>query len=206
MTSSTSITGGSCDITDATAGTWNVVVTNTDTGTDSLVDGFTVTSSSYSLRDIGPAGGYIFYINPNYATDGWRYLEAAPSAGDTTTIKWSNITTAIGTTGTAIGTGKTNTEAILAQAGFTDGAAKNCDNFSVNGYDDWFLPSQGELELMYDNLRLYSVGNFSIVSPASYWSSSEVSATNAYRHKFDSDIQDSVGKTSPYKYRPVRRF
>jgi hypothetical protein len=34
--------------------------------------------SEYEVGDVGPAGGFIFYKNPNYASDGWRYLEAAP--------------------------------------------------------------------------------------------------------------------------------
>ena len=38
-----------------------------------------LSTAGYALGDIGPAGGYIFYENPNYAADGWRYLEAAPS-------------------------------------------------------------------------------------------------------------------------------
>ena len=35
-------------------------------------------TAEYSPGDTGPAGGLIFYVNPNSATDGWRYLEAAP--------------------------------------------------------------------------------------------------------------------------------
>ena len=31
----------------------------------------------YSVGDAGPAGGIIFYVNPNYDDDGWMYLEAA---------------------------------------------------------------------------------------------------------------------------------
>src|SRR5262249_8327806 len=41
----------------------------------------------YAPGDVGPAGGFVFYVNANYARDGWRYLEAAPfdqSAG----AKW----------------------------------------------------------------------------------------------------------------------
>ena len=34
--------------------------------------------SGYSIGDIGPAGGYIFY-DKGYYSDGWRYLEAAPA-------------------------------------------------------------------------------------------------------------------------------
>ena len=48
----------------------------------------------YAIGDIGPAGGYIFYINPDYDQDGWRYLEAAPGdfSGDNNDyrILWYN--------------------------------------------------------------------------------------------------------------------
>src|SRR5262249_36294331 len=46
-----------------------------------------LSTGGYEIGDTGPAGGLIFYENPNYAADGWRYLEAAPfdqSAG----AKW----------------------------------------------------------------------------------------------------------------------
>jgi len=46
-------------------------------------------NDQYALRDTGPAGGLIFYLNPNYATDGWRYLEAAPS-DQSTGVQWYN--------------------------------------------------------------------------------------------------------------------
>ena len=37
-----------------------------------------LSQEGYALGDTGPAGGLIFYENPNAAADGWRYLEAAP--------------------------------------------------------------------------------------------------------------------------------
>jgi len=43
---------------------------------------------AYDLRDIGPAGGYIFYVKSGYS-NGWRYLEAA-SSDQSTGIKWHN--------------------------------------------------------------------------------------------------------------------
>lgn len=79
----------------------------------------------YSLRDVGPAGGLIFYIN------GTTYYEAAPF-DQGTGIAWSNITNVlIGTTGTAIGTGKQNTLDIIAQAGHMDSAAKLCNDLEI---------------------------------------------------------------------------
>lgn len=73
-----------------------------------------ISSREYEIGDVGPAGGLIFYINPNYRRDGWRYLEAAPfdqSQG----AKWGCFRRAIpGAAGTAIGTGLQNTKDMLA--------------------------------------------------------------------------------------------
>ncbi len=81
-------------------------------------------SVNYNLRDVGPAGGWIFWKSGN------NYLEAAPL--DLANSTWSNIIgTAIGTTGTAIGTGQANTTAIIGQAGHTDSAAKLCDDLII---------------------------------------------------------------------------
>lgn len=80
---------------------------------------FVAGEGSYSLRDIGPVGGLIFYIK-----DGTIYYEAAPSDQSTGKI-WSNVDdTEIGATaqGTIIGTGLTNSTAIIAQLGYTTGA------------------------------------------------------------------------------------
>jgi hypothetical protein len=70
--------------------------------------------ATYNLRDTGPAGGLIFYINPNAATDGWKYLEAAPADADST-LRWLSVnewlngsTAAEGETQTGIGTGAYN--------------------------------------------------------------------------------------------------
>lgn len=84
---------------------------------------FVDTVNSYSLRDVGPGGGWIFYI------DGTTYYEVSQS--DLTTSAWSNITsTLIGGTGEAIGDGEQNTQDIINQAGHTASAAKLCDDLS----------------------------------------------------------------------------
>ncbi len=86
---------------------------------------FTAGAGDYSLRDTGPAGGLICYI------DGTTFYEAAPSDQSAAQV-WSNITdTAVTETGTAIGTGQANTTAIINQAGHADSAAKLCDDFEV---------------------------------------------------------------------------
>jgi uncharacterized protein (TIGR02145 family) len=83
--------------------------------------------TNYNLRDIGPSGGRILWKSGN------DYLEAAPSDQSTSQV-WSNINNIeIGVTaqGTAIGTGKANTAAIIAQVGHTDSAAKLCDDLII---------------------------------------------------------------------------
>ena len=114
--------------------------------------GFTVTiaaAAPSASGGRGPAGGYIFYDKGSYS-NGWRYLEAAP-ADMASTSAWSNVSgTLVGTTSTALGAGKTNTAAIIAQSGHTASAAKICDDYSYGGYDDWFLPSITELRSMYN--------------------------------------------------------
>jgi hypothetical protein len=82
---------------------------------------------SYSLRDIGPAGGWIFYKNGN------DYMEAAPM-DQSVGIAWSNIINVeIGATaqGTLVGTGQGNTTAIINQVGHINSAAKLCDDLII---------------------------------------------------------------------------
>lgn len=90
---------------------------------------FTDSIGAYSLRDTGPAGGLIFYVDGA----GTTYYEAGPSDISSSSI-WSNVTTQIGTTGSAIGTGLSNSQDIVAQSGHTTSAAKLCLDYSLEVY------------------------------------------------------------------------
>lgn len=50
--------------------------------------------------------------------------------------------------GSGIGDGLINTEKILAYDCSLDSAAKACADYESDGYEDWFLPSLGELRLV----------------------------------------------------------
>jgi len=208
ITNETLITGGSCHTTSAATGTWDLVVTNADAGTGSLLNGLTV--NTYSIGDTGPAGGKIFYINSNYAVDGWRYLEVAPSDQSTARnwIKTALNTSLIGALSTAVGTGLANSTAInnytLAQSTPSlDSGAGVAESYSVNGFSDWFLPSQDELNLIRTNVYLHDSTGFLC---SSYWSSSEVDASNARRQSFSSGTASTALKSASYCVRSARRF
>jgi hypothetical protein len=192
---------------------------------DGLLDTYD-NSITYNLRDRGPAGGWIFYINPNYKTDGWRYLEAAPEDCSVTrqwlsTPTWLNVSLAQGGTLTTIGSGKNNTEKIIQYkvvGGRTAHAAEYCDELVVNGYSDWFLPSKDELQAIWWNLisdhssansgrgQPYSgsVGGF---TTNNYWSSSEFNATISNIQNFNNGSQTGGTKDiTTWAVRAVRAF
>ena len=160
--------------------------------------------------DIGPAGGFIFYVNPNYARDGWRYLEAAPfdqSAG----AKWGCFRRAIeGARGTSIGTGFQNTNEIVAACGDRDNAASLCASLSLNGFADWFLPSRDELAVMYTNLKATGVSDFGtrgVADNFSYWTSTQQTTDMANHIDFaDLGRQHYDDKDFPRRVRAVRAF
>jgi predicted nucleic acid-binding Zn ribbon protein len=162
-------------------------------------------ASDYNIGDTGPAGGFIFYINPNYATDGWKYLEAAPGdfPGDNNDyyIQWpngNNVQT--DATATAIGTGMSNTQKIVDIQGNGSYAAKLCFDLTQGGYSDWFLPSK---DLIYENLFLKDIVSF---EPIRYWSSSEVDADGAWYQNFGGGSQGGSSKDGDVRVRAVCAF
>ena len=162
-----------------------------------------------NIGDTGPAGGFIFYINPNNEADGWHYLEAAPSdiPGDANDyqIKWFSGDKGIetGATATTIGTGKSNTEKIVSIQGEGSYAAKLCDDLTLNGFSNWFLPSKDELDLMYKNLHLKGIGGFG----DTYWSSSEGGVGRAWTQLFiDGNQKIYFGMNNGIRVRAVRAY
>jgi uncharacterized repeat protein (TIGR02543 family) len=190
-------------------------VNASDTGNFNTICGNTsnqISPDSYPYNDIfptcyiigatGPAGGLIFYINPNYVTDGWRYLEAAPS-DQSASAPWGCYGVGItGADGTAVGTGEQNTIDIEAECTTAGTAADICANLNLGSYDDWFLPSIDELNLMYTNLRVEGVGGF---TDFIYWSSSEHSTIDAWYQDFGGG-QYYYPKDGPFRVRAVRAF
>jgi uncharacterized protein len=169
-----------------------------------------LSTKEYSIGDTGPAGGLIFYTNPNSAADGWRYLEAAPydqSLG----AKWGCFRTAIsGARGTAIGSGRQNTADMLAACTERGAAADLCHAYTLNGIGGWFLPSRDELALVYRNLKATGTGDFrdaGMADNCQYWTSSQQTADMANHIDFaDNGRLHYDDKDFPRRVRAIRAF
>jgi len=168
------------------------------------------TAKTYAIGDTGPGGGIIFFVDEDDTYPGWKYLEAAPSTSEFSNRPWSSTTTElIGGAGSAIGTGKENTEAIAAwqldPSNAEDGAAPEyCNSLTINDKSDWFLPSRDELVEMYNNLwNGSSLGTF---TNEKYFSSTEDAAANVSDVDFTNGSIGIVLKTEYRRVRPARRF
>ncbi|MDR0710677.1 MAG: DUF1566 domain-containing protein [Spirochaetaceae bacterium] len=161
-------------------------------------------TGDYTIGDIGPAGGIVFYDRGVFS-DGWRYLEAAPAETEFT-AQWGAYEILVGGTETALGAGKRNTQIIverLRRLGETKKAAQLCTALDFHGYRDWFLPSRDELELMYKNLKAKSLDSF---GNGWYWSSSEGNGNIAWGQYFSVGSQGSSTKGNSGSIRAVRAF
>jgi len=193
---------GTTAVSPTTTTTYTLTATNT---AGSVTATTTVAVSSYLLLDIGPAGGYIFYDKGSYSgSPSWRYLEAAPSDQSLKAVWGCDGIEISGADGTAVGTGEQNTIDIEAGCATAGTAADLCANLSLGGYDNWFLPSKDELNLMYTNLKVAGIGSF---ADSYYWSSSESYDIAAYGQNFYNGTQNgSAGKSTPLQVRAVRAF
>jgi hypothetical protein len=177
--------------------------------TDSREDeefSFTIkgTGRNYIIGDEGPGGGIVFY-DAGGVIDGWRYLEVSLT---NFTAEWGAYGYNVAGTGLSIGSGKQNTQLIVAAlniTGETGRAAQICANLNVNGFNDWFLPSQDELNQLY--LRKSVVD---MVGYDRYWSSSQYNVGNgtvyAWGQYFYNGEQYNNPKTNTYSVRPIRSF
>jgi len=155
-------------------------------------------------------GGVVFWVDPADNTHGL----VCAIQDQSTSIQWYNNGTYIttGATGTAIGTGASNTNAIIAAQGATETAyaAGIARAYRGGGFNDWFLPSKDELNEMYLNkavidARVTSNGgaNFSTLS---YWSSTEDNIYNAWTQYIFNGYQTIYSKNGAFSVRAVRAF
>lgn len=182
------------------------------------------TPCSYKIGETH-AGGIIFYLaEPGQDLNGDGKpdlgLVAAPE-DQSDGIKWSlrnsnipNMVKVVGPPPIAgidlrAGRGAINTATIMQDYSSSQGvAAKLCDDLVLGGFNDWFLPSIGELNLMYFYIgggqgADKNTGNFNGL----YWSSTEETSYGAWRIRFSNGEHWSNNKANTNnKVRAIRVF
>jgi len=95
-------------------------------------------------------------------------------------VSFGSVTTKICACDTAIGTGKDNTDAIIATVGEGNSAAKVCKSLEFKGFKDWFLPSKKELDMVINNRKIINDRNRSTgLTRSEYWSSTVYTNINS---------------------------
>lgn len=197
--------------------------------------------SVYRVGERGPGGGTIFYVSPTSFNCGptvsarCTYLEVAPNGwngGSDPNLVWgnqnsdSNVTNNSNsdTSESGIGLGYKNSLALVSQNGDgTTHAAGAARAYTGGSNNDWYLPTQSELNLLCQwargvaaNVALICNGG-SINSPTygassagfggAYWSSSEHSMGSAWRQLISSTGGVQLwSKDIASLVRPVRAF
>lgn len=191
------------------------------------------THAVYRVGDIGPGGGLVFYIDSG---TGLRY-EMAPSAwgAGETGLRWchdpaSSAYPVPGATGTAIGTGKLNTEAMAGSVSCNSDVALAALAYpgSDSSAGQWFLPSKDELNAFCYYTR-YLVAtqdptascfgisgttqnpalnpDYAFTNVKWYWSSTQNGSDRAVCLEYaDGTLQSGCGKRTLLAVRPIRSF
>ncbi len=168
------------------------------------------------VGDIGAGGGVVFYVS---STPQWwgRYMEAAPNRWNG---QWGDLPHSSGCYGLSIpdasavglGSGRRNTEVIVASCSESNIAARVAYDLVLNGQTDWHLPSRDELNEMFPHRA--GIGIQIAEDNQVYASSSFPNATTFWGQLFtdDAKLGNKAGqqfrpqRTSPYNYyvRPIR--
>ena len=200
--------------TDVPSGTTTVPSVTTTTTTTTTTTSTTTTTLApvalYAVGDIGPSGGKIFYVSMSRA-EGSRYFEMACAGWSDGICGGSDLSDPLAiwgcknssiSTGVAIGTGETNTTAIVTGCSTSNIAARKASLLVLGGYDDWFLPSKLEL-----NQICVNRGVLGLTTSFDLLSSSQQSSTHAHAQYSSGPCGSyTAAKDSTTRVRPVRSF
>jgi hypothetical protein len=195
--------------------------TATSTPTSTTTPTPTPTPFTYSIGD-SYGGGILAYIlqsgDPGYVPGVTHGLIVSTADQGDGSVTWSNGSNVdVGILGTAIGDGLSNTNAIITAQGAGSYAASLARNATDGGYSDWYLPSNGELQKLYDNVGPgasspnTNIANFNLTNQyGRYWSSSSVygDTYNSLAHDliFALNILDNNSRSYAWNVRAIRSF
>lgn len=138
----------------------------------------------------------------------WRYLICSQKDLSTSyTHQWGPDTSE-GLTNRTIGAGLPNTNAMIAK--YDDNTLYWWRFIKDKREDaglDWFMPSDMELQMMYDNRTVITgQGGDAFRTDNNYWSSSETSSSGAWSHEFSTNSRSNSSKTRSCYCRLLRRI
>lgn len=175
--------------------------------------------SVYQLGAVGPGGGFVFYDAGDYSR-GWRYLEVAPDywvqRGYDQQIFWANLIFSeevlkyaeqyhVADTSPELGKGEENTNKIVKFYGKGRYPASLCSDLVLNGKDDWFLPSAGELEKLMELMKDLTLP-INLNYHGRYWSSSLDDVFIAYVAYVEDKHMGKLAILNEACFRPIRAF
>jgi hypothetical protein len=117
--------------------------------------------------------------------------------------------TLIGPTAQSFSDGLSNTNAIIAQTGVSAAntyAAGLARLYADGGYNDWYLPSNWELNMCYNSAAIVNkvLGTDGFTGNAFYWSSTEINSFSAWSFYFYNGNANNSNKSNTNYVRAVR--
>jgi hypothetical protein len=168
-------------------------------------------SGSPAVGTVCPDGSVYAGVSPGrgepmYAThcDSGMAWSGTACTGGRATSDWNNGTSNWINEGRGDSTdGYTNTAvlAALTDADSPHYAAQACKNLNEDGYTDWYLPAQSEMNVLYSGKA--AIGNFDTTGNW-YWSSTENGGTPAMSTRFNDNAWAGNTKSNSYYARCVR--
>lgn len=143
-------------------------------------------------------GGIVFYILApgDLGYDATKQKSLIITNSDLPQQVWSSTLNLITGTESTLGTGITNTDIIVNNLGSTGNyAAKICKNLVLNGFSDWWLPSENEVN------KIFLSGITGL--PEWLWASTEVSKDSAIL-VYSIPESGPRQKNSEYPFRAIR--
>jgi len=148
-------------------------------GQDSRTLGFTVEAYTGSSGSFDAYTAYYLEVAPN---DSGSFIWGV--FGDDTLINGvTTFTSSTHTDAKKIGNGRKDTQFIIAhfeEMSITNRAAQVAGAANFNSKNDWFLPSSGELDLLYNQRNVEGIN----ITSGWYWSSSQGNPTDVWTRFF----------------------
>lgn len=158
---------------------------------------------------ISPDGNEHMYTTPADAPSLITWNDGSTNHLD---MSMANCTDTSPGTAATCQTGEANTAFLVgatSQPDYPFAAAEYCDGLSAHGYDDWYLPAQDELNVLYTNKNAGDLnGTFNETGsyPAGYyWTSSEYSFNRVKGPNFSTGSQGISDKDNSLSVRCTRK-